>query len=183
MTTNVQKTLTNKEARENLKTQLGQYLAEQQESTQSLHRWMRRLEMASVGIIAAAFIAALYISITWKSVNTIIIPVAWFFFAASIAPAMLFVGLDTITLKAFPPIVLPGRQMKFVSGSGAVWTGWAFILLAMIVAAFWGFFAYAVGTFNMVMLGPLIRILSGMVGILMTVSIFYALLKKFSERR
>jgi len=71
----------------------------------------------------------------------------------------------------------------FVTGSRAVWTGWAFILLAVVVVAFWGFFAYAVGTFNMVMLEPLIRILGGVLGIVMTVSILYAMFQKISQRR
>jgi len=181
--TNVQKFATGKEAKENFKLQLAQYLAQLPESTQSLHKWMKRLEAAGAGIIAATFIVALYLSIAWKSVNPIMIPVAWFVFAASAAPAMIFVGLDAITLRAFPPVLLPGKLPTFVTGSRAVWTGWAFILLAVVVVAFWGFFAYAVGTFNMVMLEPLIRILGGVLGIVMTVSILYAMFQKISQRR
>ena len=137
-TTNVQKIATRKEAEEHIKLQLSQYLGQQPESTQSLHKWMKRLETACLGIIVAAFIAAMYVSVTWKSVNPITIPIAWFIFAASITPAMTFVGLDAIILRAFPPVVWPGKQPKFVTGSSAVWTGWAFILLALIIAAFWG---------------------------------------------
>ncbi len=182
-TTNVQNFATQKEAKENLKLQLAQYLGQLPETTQSLHGWMKRLEMAGVGIIAAAFIVAMVVSIAWKSVNPITIPIAWFVFAASAAPAMIFVGLDAITLQAFPPVVWPGKLPKFVTGSRAVWTGWAFILLALVIAAFWGFFAYAVGTFNMVMLEPLIRILSGVVGVVMTVSILYAMFQKLSQHQ
>ena len=134
MTTNVQEFATGKEAREHLKLQLAQYLEQQPESTQSLHRWMKRLEAASVGIIAAAFIVALYVSVAWKSVPPMVIPIAWFFFAASAAPAMVLVGLHAVILRAFPPIVWPGKPPKFVTGSGAVWTGSAFILLALVVA-------------------------------------------------
>lgn len=183
MTTNVRKFATDKEAREQLKSQLEQYLAQQPESTQSAHKWMKRLEVASAGIIAAAFLVALYVSIAWKSVNPIVIPIAWFVFAASVAPAMIFVGLDAIILRAFPPAVWPGKLPKFVTGSSAVWRGWAFILLALVTAVFWGFFAYAVGTFNMVMLEPLIRIFAGVVGIGMTVAILYSMFQKVSQRR
>jgi len=182
MTTNVQKLATGKEAREYLKSQLAQYLGQQPESTQSLHRWMRLLEVAGAGIIAAAFLVALYFSIAWKSVDPIVIPIAWFVFAASVAPALIFVGLDAITLRAFPPIVWPGKLPKFVTGSRAVWAGWGFVLLALVAAAFWGFFAYTVGTFNTLMLEPLIQIFSGVVGIGMTIALLYSMFRKISQR-
>lgn len=182
MTTNVQKLSTDKEAREQLKMQLAEYLAQQPESKQTTHKWMRFLEAAGVGIIAATFIAALYFSIAWKSVNPVVIPIAWFVFAASVAPAMIFVGLDAIALKAFPPVVWLGKLPKFIAGNSAVWAGWGFIVLALVIAAFWGFFAYSVGTFNMTMLEPLIRIFSGVVGVVMTVSILYAMFQRISQR-
>jgi hypothetical protein len=182
-TTNVQKFATDKEAREHLKLQLAQYLAQQPEPTQSAHKWMKRLEAAGVGIIAAAFIVAMYVSVAWKSVNPIVIPIAWFAFAASVAPAMIFVGLDAITLRAFPPVVWPGKLPKFVTGSSAVWVGGAFILLALVVVAFWGFFAYAVGTFNMAMVVPLVNILGVLMGIGMAVSIVHSLYQKISHSR
>ncbi len=112
-----------------------------------------------------------------------LIPVAWFLFAASAAPTLMFLGLDAIILRAFPPVVLPGKLPRFVTGSGAVWTGWALILGALLVAAFWGFFAYAVGTFNMVMLEPLIRILAGVVGVGATISVLYSIYQKASRSR
>jgi hypothetical protein len=183
MTTHVQKFAADKEAREQLKMQLAEYLAGQPESKQTTHKWMRFLEAAGMGIIVATFLVALYFSITWKSINPILIPVAWFVFAASVAPAMIFVGLDAITLKAFPPVVWLGKLPKFVTGSNAVWAGWGFILLALVIAAFWGFFAYSVGTFNMTMLEPLIRIFSGVVGVVITVSILYAMFQKVSQHK
>jgi hypothetical protein len=181
--TNVQKLGTEKEAREQLKLQLAQHLAQQPESTQATHKWMKRLEVAGVGIIAAAFIVALLVSVTWKSVNPIMIPIAWFAFAASAAPAIIFVGLDAIILRAFPPVVWPGKPPKFITGSGAVRTGWAFILGSLLFATLWGFFAYAVGTFNIAMLEPLIRIFSVVVGIGMTVAILYSIFQKISRTR
>ena len=182
-TANVQKFATEKEAKEHFKLQLAEYLGQQPESTQSLHKWMKRLEAAGVGIIVAAFIVAMYVSVAWRSVNPIVIPMAWFFFAASVAPVMIFLGLDAIILRAFPPVMWPGKLPKFVTGSGAVWTGWGFILLALVVAAFWGFFAYSVGTFNLATLEPLVKILSVAVGIGITIRILYTILQKTSKPR
>jgi len=183
-TKNIQGFNTGKEAREQLKLQLAQYLGQQSQSTQSVHRWMRRLEAAGVGIIAATFLVALYVSIAWRSVNPIMIPVAWFVFAASVSPEMIFMGLDSIFLRAYPPVILPGKQpTKFITGNEAVWTGWALILGALVAAVFWGFFAYAVGTFNMAMVVPLIRVLSGVVGVVITVAIVRKLIQDFSRSR
>jgi hypothetical protein len=174
---------TDKGGRQDLKVQLAQHLEQQPESTQAAHEWMKRLIVAGAGISLATFITAVYVSAAWKSVNPILIPVAWFGFAASVAPAMLFLGLDAITLRAFPPVVLPGQPTRFVTGNGAVWTGWAFILSALLVAAFWGTFAYAVGTLNLAMLEPLIRILGGVVGVGATVSVLYSIYRKSSRSR
>ena len=182
-TANVQKFATEKEAKEHFKMQLAEYVDQQPESSQSLHRWMKRLEVAGAGIIAAAFIVAMYVSVAWKSVNPIMIPIAWFVFAASAAPAMIFLGLDAITLRAFPPFLLPGKLPKFVTGSGAVWAGWAFILLALIVAAFWGFFAYAVGTLNMALIVPLVNIVGVVMGVGIVISIVHNLIRDFSRSR
>jgi len=182
-TANAQNAATTKGAGEGLKLHLTQHLEQQPESTQALHRWMKRLMVAGVGIIVAAFIAALFVSVAWKSVNPIMIPLAWFVFAASVAPAMVFLGLDAIILRAFPPVGLPGKLPRFTTGSRAVWTGWAFILGALLVAAFWGFFAYAVATFNMVMLEPLIRILAGVVGVGATISVLYSIYQRANRSR
>ena len=141
---------TEKESREHLKLQLARYLGEQPESTQALHMWMKRLEAAAMGIISALFIAAMYISIAWKSVPPQVIHIAWFLFAASAAPLITLVGSDTLVLRAFPPVLPPGRLPKFVTGSGAVWTGRALISWVLVLAVFRGFYAYAVGTFNLV---------------------------------
>ena len=172
-----------KSNREDLKLRLATHLEQQPGSTQAWHIWMKRLMVAGVGIIVAAFIVAMYVSIAWRSINPILIPLAWFVFAASAAPALMFLGLDAIILRAFPPVLLPGKLPRFVTGSGAVWTGWAFILGALLVAAFWGFFAYAVGTFNVVMLEPLIRILAGVVGVGATISVLYSIYQKANRSR
>jgi hypothetical protein len=177
MTTNVQKSLTNKEARENLKSQLAQYLALRPESIQSAHKWMKYLEVAGVVIIIVAFSVAMVLSVAWKSINPQVIPIAWFAFAASMGLTMILLGLDAIILQAFPTILWPGKPPTFVSGSGAVWRGWAYILGGLGVAALWGFFAYATWTQNWAMLRPLINVL----GVGMTIAILYSIFQKITK--
>jgi hypothetical protein len=175
------------ESKQDLRAQLAQYVAQQPESTQAHHKWMKRLQVAGAGIMVAAFIVAMYVSVAWKSVNPLMIPIAWFLFAASAAPALIFVGLDAITLRAFPPVVVPGKQPRFVTGQGAVWTGWAFILLALVVAAFWGTFAYAVGTLDLAMIARLATIVGIIMGVGMaisiTVSILYSIFRAIARSR
>ena len=174
----VHKLGTKNEAREQLKLQLAHYLAQQTESTRSLHKWMKHLEMASLGVIAVAFLVALAISIAWKSVNPLTIPVAWFVFAASTSLNMAIVGLHAMSLRAFPPAVLPGKKQKFVTGHAAVWAGLGTIGLGLVTGAFWGFFAYAVGTFNLALIAPLANIL----GILMGIAIIFQLIHTTYEK-
>ena len=179
MTTNVPKTLTNKEARENLKSQLAQYLALRPESIQSAHKWMKGLEVAGVVIIIAAFCVALVVSFAWKSLNPQVIPIAWFAFAASMGLTMVLLGLDAIILRAFPPVLWPGKPPAFVTGSGAVCRGWAYIVGGLAAAVLWGFFAYATWTQNWAMLRPLINIL----GVAMTIAILYSIFQKITKAR
>ncbi len=176
-TANIQKSTTEKEAREQLKLQLAHHLEQQPESVLLLHKWMKRLEAVGVGIILGAFLLALYISITWKSVDPRMIAVAWFAFAASVAPALIFLGLDAISLRAFPPVMWIGKPPKFVTGSGAVWAGAGFILLALVAAAFWGLFAYATWTQNWVILKPLISLLGILMGFGMALSILVGMVR------
>jgi hypothetical protein len=177
MTTNVQKSLTNKEARETLKSQLDQTLALRPESVQSAHKWMKGLEIAGLVIIIAAFSVAMVVSIAWKSLNPQVIPIAWFAFAASMGLTMILLGLDAIILRAFPPVLWPGIPPKFVTGSSAVWRGWAYIVGGLVAAALWGFFAYAIWTQNWAMLRPLINVL----GVGMTIAILYSIFQKITK--
>jgi hypothetical protein len=177
MITNVQKTLTNKEGRENLKSQLAQYLALRPESIQSTHKWMKGLEVAGVVVIIAAFSVAMVVSIAWKSLNPLVIPIAWFAFAASMGLTMILLGLDAIILRAFPPILWPGKPPAFVTGSGAVWRGWAYIVGGLVAVVLWGFFAYATWTQNWAILRPLINVL----GVAMTIAILYSIFQKVTK--
>ena len=182
-TTSINSSTTMKAAREQLKSQITHYIEQQPESSQVLHSWMKRLEAASLGLIAAAFIAAIYISINWASMPPNLIPVAWLFYVASATPAIVLVGLHAVILRAFPPIVLPGKVQKFVTGREALLPGWGLILIGLVFGAFWGLFAYSVWTFNMTMLEPLIRVLASVVGIGMAVAILYRMVQKILKSR
>jgi hypothetical protein len=169
------------DSKPDLRAQLAEYLAHQPESTQNSHRWMKRLEMAGIGIIVAAFIAAMYVSINWKSVSPMVIPIAWFFFAASVTPTIVLVGIHTLILGAFPPIVLLGKKQKFVTGRAAAGNGWGLILGGVIGAAFWGLIAYAVGTFNVTMLEPLINILGVALSVVIAVAVLFSIYRNISR--
>ena len=184
-TTHVKEIRSDKEAREHLKLQLAKYVESQPEATQSFHRWMKRLEAAAAGIIAAAFIIALYLSFAWEHIDPILIPTAWFAFAASASPLAVLIGLHAIILKAFPPIILPGKAQKFVTGSGATWSGAGSIVAGAALAAFWSLFAFATVTQNWSLLSPLIGFLGVVMGIGMAASLLggmiYTTYKKISR--
>jgi hypothetical protein len=183
MSTNVQKLPSYKESRENLKTQLAEYLAGQPESTQSAHKWMKRVDVAGLGIVTATFILALYGSFTWPSVNPTMIPVAWFAFATSLSLMVVLFGLHAILIRAFPPVILPGKPQKFISGSGAAWIGAASIVGGLILAGLWIAFAYSTATFNLAMIAPLTNILGIVVGIGIVLSIAVAIYQKATQFR
>jgi hypothetical protein len=181
MITNVQKLATDKELRAQVKTQLAEYIAQAPDSTQSAHKWMKRVDVAGIGIVVAAFAVALYGSFTWASVNPTMIPVAWFFFATCLSLMAILLGLHTILIRAYPPVILPGKPQKFVSGSAAVWTGIASIIGGSFMAGIWIAFAYVTATFNMAMLVPLINILGIFMSIAIIVSIVYSIYQKATQ--
>jgi hypothetical protein len=183
MTTNVQKFATDKEARKHTKAQLADYLAQAPEATRSAHTWMKRVDIAGLGIVIAAFAVALYGSFTWASANPAMIPVAWFAFATSLSLMVVLFGLHAILIRAYPPVVLPGKALKFVSGSGAVWTGAASIVGGLIMAALWIAFAYSTATFNLAMIVPLVNILGVVMSIAIVGSIIYSIYQKATQSR
>jgi len=183
MTANVQKFSSNKETREHLKAQLAQYLAGQPESTRATHKWMKRVDVAGMGIVAAAFIVALYVSVAWKSLNPAMIPVAWFAFATSLSLMVVLFGLHAILIRAYPPVILPGKPQKFVSGSTAAWIGVASIVGGLFMAALWIAFAYSTATFNLAMIVPLMNILGIVVSIGIVLSIVFAIYQKVVQSR
>ena len=200
-TATIQGVGTKKEAREQLKLQLAQYLEQQPASKQAFHRWMKALEVASLVSVTAVFILAMYVSINWTSVPGTAIATAWFAFPGSFSLTVLLLGLHTVILKAFPPVVglhtvalqasspikVPGKQSKFVTGRAAVGRGWGLVVLGVVVGAFWGLFAYSVWTLNMALLEPLIRILGTVMGVGIAISILfmmvYTVIQKISKSR
>jgi hypothetical protein len=96
-------------------------------------------------------------------------------------------GLHSIVLRAFPPIVLPGKVQKFVTGSEAIWFGLGTILVALAVAVFWGVFAYATWTQNWAILQPLIGFLGVVLGVGIAASIVvgmaYTIIQKITKTR
>jgi len=177
-TTNVAGSITQPETKEQLRQQIAQYVEQQSESKQAAHQWMKRLEGVGVGVILAAFIVALYLSFAWKSIDPILIPIAWFAFVASAGPLAVIIGLHSLILKASPPVIIPGKAQKFVTGSGAVWSGLGFIVSGVALSAFWGFFAYATWTQNWVVLQPLIGFLGVVMGVGIAVSILVGMAQK-----
>ena len=87
--------------RQEVKAQLAHHLAQQSESKQVFHKWMKVLEVVGLAIIAATFAVALYLSINWATVPQIAIPTAWFAFPVSFAPLMILIGVHSIGLRAF----------------------------------------------------------------------------------
>jgi hypothetical protein len=183
MTSTIQKSATDKEIRALLKAQLAEYLAQQGESIRSTHKWMKRVEVAGLGIVIAVFAVALYGSSTWANSNPTMIPVAWFAFATSLSLMATLFGLHTILIRAFPPIILPGKPQKFVSGSTAVWTGLASIIGGLFLAGIWITFAYSTATYNLAMIVPLMNILGVGVSIVIVISIGAAIYQKISQSR
>ena len=169
------------EAREELKRQLADHLAQLPESTQTLHRWMRRFEVASLGLIAAAFIAAMYVSINRTAVPGATIAIAWFLFAASFSPAMMLMGAHSILVKADPPVVLPGKVSQFATGRKAVWSGISLLVSGLACAAFWGLAAYFVPSFTVEMVEPLARIVSTGLGILIAFKILHSIYRQITK--
>lgn len=178
MTTNIQKLATDKELRAQVKTQLAEYIAQAPDSTQSAHKWMKRVDIAGLGIVIAAFAVALYGSFTWASVNPTMIPIAWFFFATCLSMMATLFGLHAILIRAFPPVILPGKAQKFVSGSAAVWTGIASIVGGLFMAGIWIGYTYVTAAANMAMLVPLINIL----GIFMSIAIIASIVHSIYQR-
>jgi hypothetical protein len=188
-TVSIQGVGTKKEAREQLKLQLAQYVAEQPESRRAFDRWMKGLEVASLGLVAALFLLAMVVSIGWTNVPLQAIPTAWFAFVGSFSLTIVLVGLHAIILRAFPPVGglqysmvhgyspmrVPGKQSKFVTGREAVIKGWGVVVMGVLAGAFWAVFGYASWTINMAILTPMITILAYVLGIGIAFSIVYSI--------
>jgi hypothetical protein len=151
--------------RQEIKAQLAQYVAQQPAWKRAFDRWMKILEIAALVLIAGVFAVAMYVSINHTAVTGIVIATAWFAFPVSFAPLMILIGVHAIGLRAFYPVVLPGKPEQFSTGSRAVWSGLGIIAIALLIAAFWGGFGWAVWSGDMVLIGSYIRVLGTVMGI------------------
>ena len=112
------------------------------ESQQTFHRWMKRCQAATVGLIVGIFVMALWTSINWKQVAPFEVAFWWMAFALSGIPLTIFVGLDIIYSRG---AVIPmqwgagPKQMVTVTGRKAVLTGLGVIAVALA----WGGFVLA----------------------------------------
>ena len=94
---------TRAEPKQDLRSQLAEYVAQQPASKQTFHKWMGILEMASLAIPVGVFAIALYLSFSWKSRPDPCDPAAWLCFPLSFTPFLILVGLHAVGLRAFPP--------------------------------------------------------------------------------
>lgn len=160
-----------------------QYVAQESESRLALHRWMKRLQAASIGLAVGIFVKALLASINWTQAP-LEIPFWWMCFALCGVPLTVFFGLDIIVLRAavFPMQRLSGRQQTVaVTGLPAVAMGLGLILVALAWAAFVLATAYSTLTFNMGLLQTAISIFSAVIGVGIVISILFSLVRNVSR--
>jgi hypothetical protein len=173
-----------KETKNDLKKEIAGYIEGLPESRKMFHKVMTFVEVLGMGIIVIAFVIALYFSFAWKSVNPMTVPLAWFAFAASGSLLIMFNGVHSAVLHAFPTGILPSKSSKFITGSKATLIGLALIIGGFVYAAFWGVMGYATVTTNFDLLRPLISVLGIFLGFGIAISILVKMvsttLKKLS---
>jgi hypothetical protein len=166
------------ESREDLKAKLAAHVATKSETTRLVYRLMSYLTAISVAVPVATFIRALYLSINWRAADPTQITVAWFVYVASGTVPILFFGLPSAVLRAFPAMAVPGISVRFVSGGKAIASGLGLGLTAIAVAVFWGLLAYSVGTQNWALLEELVRILASVVAVGASIAVVQSLYRQ-----
>jgi hypothetical protein len=160
-----------KESNNELKAEIASYVEGLPLSLKKFDTAMKYLEILGLGVIAFAFLVALYFSITWKSVNPMTIPLAWFAFAVTGSLIMLLSGTHSAILHAFPAGILPSNAKKLITGSKAMWIGVVMVIGGLAYAAFWLMMAYGTVTANFEILRPLISFLGIILGFGIAISI------------
>ncbi len=181
---------------QDLRSQLAEYVGQQPASRQSFHKGMRIAEWVSLALPVAVFAIALYLSFAWKTVPVKAIPTAWFCFPLSFTPFLILVGLHGVGLRAWPPTGLFGKTMRIYFpmtgqdktlplrvGEKAVAWSWGTIVIALLVAAFWGAFAWVVWTSNLALLDPLLRILGVVLGVMIVGRILLTIYQNITRSR
>jgi hypothetical protein len=153
-------------------------------SKQTVHRWMKRGQAATLGLAAGIFVMALWVSINWKQVVPIEIAFWWMCFALSGLPLTIFVGLDIISAQG---AVIPVRwgagpqRMITLTGRKAVLTGLGIIAVALA----WGVFVLALMvatlSYHWDLLRVTISIFSVMLGVVIVLKIFSSLIRDLSR--
>jgi len=177
-----QQAVSTTQAGNDARAQYAQYLEQEPESRLALHRWMKRLQAASIGLAVGVFVKALFVSINWTQAP-LEIPFWWMCFALCGVPLTIFFGLDLIILRAavFPVRFGNIRQMVTVTGGRAVIVGLGFIVVALAWAGFVLAIAYSTVTFNMDLLQTAIRIFTAVVGVTVTILILSTLVRNVSR--
>ena len=179
-----------------LRAQLAAYVAQQPQEKQSFHKGMRIAEWVSLALPVAAFAVALYLSFAWKTVAAQMIPTAWFCFPLSLTPFLILVGLHGIGLRAWPPTSLFGSTMRVsfpmtgqdktlplrVGGKAVAW-GWGTIVIAFLVAAFWGALIWIVQTRNLALLEPVLKVFGAGLGVLIVGRILLSIYQNITRSR
>ena len=168
-----------KESKPSWRSQYREHLAQQSETIQKIHRWLGRLQAASLGLVVGVFAMALYLSVTWSQVEPREIAVSWILFAASGFPMATFVGLDAIVLRAMGPV---GKDKALVTGPWAVAAGWFSIVAGLAWSGLMVYLAYGVATFHSGAIELALHILSPVLTAAIVVSIAYSVLRDITRR-
>lgn len=160
-----------------------QAVSTESESKQTLHRWLKRFQAASFGLVVGIFVKALFVSVNWTRVVPLEIPFWWMCFALSgVLPAVCF-GLDVIILRAavFTMRLDKARRLVTVTGGQAVIAGLGIILAALAWGALIVMTAYSALTFNKELLQTVVGIFTVVVGGVFAVSFLSTLVRDLSR--
>ena len=154
------------------------------ESQQTFHRWMKRFQAATVGLIVGLFVMALWTSINWKQAAPFEVAFWWMMFALSGIPLTIFVGLDIIYSRG---AVVPMRwgngpkQMVTLSGRKAVVMGLGVIAAALAWGAFVLALMVAMLSYNWELLRVTISAFGTLLGVMIVLKIFTSLVRDISR--
>ena len=169
------------EARPDARDQLARYLEQQPQSRRTFDKVMKTLELAGLALVAGCLAWAIYASINWSAPREI--AAIWFTFPGSIAVLLILVGVHAAGLRAFPPLALLSSMQELVTGSKAIVMGVGFASVVLVVAAFWGVFAWGTWSNNWAILEPLIQILGVLVGVGAVIAVASNLYRRYFRSR
>ena len=154
------------------------------ESKQTFHRWMKRFQAATVGLVVGIFVMALWVSINWKQAAPFEIAFWWMAFALSGIPLTIFVGLDIIFARG---AVIPmqwgnsPKRMVTLTGRKAVLAGLGVIAVALVWGGFVLALMYSMLSYNWDLLRVTINVFSVLLGVVIVLKIFSSLMRDISR--